>query len=102
MPMHKPATFLICALATMLLPTPLYAQFAGGGGAGPGAAPRPIPQEFLDQYKVPADGPAVVWIKPPFPDSRRDAYISMDPIARMPGASSSGWPIIPGGMIVQW
>jgi hypothetical protein len=80
------------------------AQFAGGGGGAFGGGPAPakeIAPEFLKEYAV-GSGKALVWIKPPFLPSRRDAYISLDPAARMAGGSSAGWPIIPGGMIVQW
>ena len=81
-----------------------WAQFAGGGGGAFGGGPAPakeIAAEFLKEYAV-GSGQALVWIKPPFVPSRRDAYISLDPAARMGGGSSSGWPIIPGGMVVQW
>src|SRR5262249_34697138 len=62
---------------------------------------KEIAAEFLKAYAVGA-GETLAWIKPPFIPSRRDAYISLDPAARMAGGSSTGWPIIPGGMIVQW
>ena len=75
-------------------------QFAGGGGGGMAPA-KPIEADFLKQYAVGA-GEVMAWIKLPFPPSRRDAYISIDPAARMGGGSSTGWPVIPGGMIVQW
>jgi hypothetical protein len=76
------------------------AQFAGGGGGGTAPA-KPIDATFLEKYALGVDE-TLVWVRPPFIESRKDAYVSLDPAARMGGMSSTGWPIVPGGMIIQW
>jgi len=88
---------ILCALAGRQA----LGQFAGGGGGGNEPA-KPIDAGFLKQYAV-SDNEVLVWVRPPIAVyARKDAYISMDPAARMGGMSSTGWPIVPGGMIVQW